>query len=127
MVEGDHPAPAHLSEEAGVDPVLGPTAALEPVAAGENRGVGGEELDPQVEKAQLSPALRVFAAEDRGARLAAATAGDDYALLFAAQPDFAPPVAATRVGRFGEGSGLTLLDADGAVPLPPSLGFLHGG
>lgn len=59
--------------------------------------------------------------------LAAATAGDDYELLFALSPDFEPPVAATRVGWFENGSGLTLLRHDMPVPTPDRLGFLHGG
>ncbi|WEK44420.1 MAG: thiamine-phosphate kinase [Candidatus Sphingomonas colombiensis] len=57
--------------------------------------------------------------------LAAATAGDDYQLLFAAAPGSAIPAPATRVGCFAEGTGLTLVDGDRAVPLPPRLGFEH--
>ncbi|MET4897217.1 thiamine-phosphate kinase [Sphingomonadaceae bacterium jetA1] len=75
----------------------------------------------------LSPAARAFGGEDRPARLAAATAGDDYELLFALAPDRTPPVPATRIGRFGAGQGLTLTDAKGPVPLPRHLGFQHGG
>ena len=86
----------------------------------------GLAVEIDLDRVPLSAALRIFAGEDRGARLAAATAGDDYALLFAAAADFLPPVAATRVGRLREGSGLTLFDADGAVPSPSTLGFLHG-
>lgn len=73
----------------------------------------------------LSPAARAHGGHDRPARLAAATAGDDYELLFALPPDVTPPVAATRVGRFDAGAGLSLLDAAGPVPLPPRLGFEH--
>ncbi|MFA5963436.1 MAG: thiamine-phosphate kinase [Sphingomonas sp.] len=73
----------------------------------------------------LSTAWRGFRGDDRAARLAAATAGDDYQLLFAANPAFAPPVPATRVGAFAAGTGLTLHDAGGAVPLPTRLGFEH--
>jgi hypothetical protein len=53
-------------------------------------------------KVPLSPAYRAFAGDDRAARLAAATAGDDYELLFAALADLALPVTATRVGTFTE-------------------------
>ncbi|MGN6268989.1 MAG: thiamine-phosphate kinase [Sphingomonas sp.] len=53
-------------------------------------------------KVPLSPAYRAFAGDDRAARLAAATAGDDYELLFAAPADLALPVAAKRVGTFTE-------------------------
>lgn len=74
----------------------------------------------------LSDALRARGA-DRPARLAAATAGDDYELLFALPPGMLPPVAATRVGRFGVGAGLTLVDGDAALPLPARLGYLHAG
>jgi thiamine-monophosphate kinase len=74
----------------------------------------------------LSPALRALG-DDRTARIAAATAGDDYELLFALPADTAPPVAATRVGRFAAGAGLTLCEAGEPVPLPARLGYLHGG
>ncbi len=68
------------------------------------------------------------------ARLAAASAGDDYELLFAAPSDRAPEILAlaeeialplSPIGRFGSGAELTLVDADGPVALPPSLGFEH--
>lgn len=83
----------------------------------------------------LSPDAIALAGEGRAARLAAATAGDDYELLFAA-PETATPellticqslqLTLTRVGRFGEGEGLALSDRDGVVPLPPKLGYEHG-
>lgn len=60
-----------------------------------------------------------------GDRMAALTAGDDYELLFAAAPETILPVPATRIGTFATGSGLTLRDADGPVPLPDTLGWLH--
>jgi thiamine-monophosphate kinase len=60
-----------------------------------------------------------------GTPIEAATAGDDYELLFAAPADFVPQVPATRVGRFASGSGLTLTDGDTPVALPPSLGYAH--
>ncbi|HVI97795.1 MAG TPA: thiamine-phosphate kinase [Sphingomonas sp.] len=73
----------------------------------------------------LSDAYRAFAGDDRAARLAAATSGDDYELLFAAPADAALPVAATRIGAFSTGDGLTLHDHGAPVPLPPVLGFQH--
>lgn len=73
----------------------------------------------------LSADYRAFAGDDRPARLAAATAGDDYELLFAAPADMAAPTAATRVGTFGEGNGLMLTDHGAPVPLPEKLGYLH--
>jgi thiamine-monophosphate kinase len=73
----------------------------------------------------LSAEVRAFAGDDRPARLAAATAGDDYELLFAAPADAPLPVPATRVGTFAEGSGLSLTDRGTPVALPPELGFVH--
>ena len=67
----------------------------------------------------LSDAYRAFS----GDRLAAATAGDDYQLLFAAPQDFVTD--ATLVGTFSTGSGLTLHDSGQPVPLPASLGYEH--
>ncbi|WP_267387855.1 thiamine-phosphate kinase [Sphingomonas sp. GC_Shp_3] len=72
----------------------------------------------------LSPALKALGTA-RADRLTAATAGDDYELLFALPMAASLPVAATRIGRFGAGSGLTLVDGDDAVPLPARLGYLH--
>ena len=72
----------------------------------------------------LSAAYPAHAGDDRAARLAAATAGDDYQLLFAASAP--PPVPATRIGSFSSGSGLILLDGGEPVPLPDRLGYLHG-
>ena len=74
----------------------------------------------------LSPAYRGFAGDDRPARLAAATAGDDYELLFAASPDLVPPMPATRVGTFVTGSDLTLTNGGVPIPSPQRLGFEHG-
>ena len=73
----------------------------------------------------LSDAYRAFRGGDRAARLAAATAGDDYQLLFAAAPDLTPPVPATRIGRFAAGTGLALTDAGTDIALPLRLGFEH--
>lgn len=70
----------------------------------------------------LSPAYRAWS----GDALAAATAGDDYELLFALPPGQAPPVPATRIGSFAEGAGLTLTRDGTPVPLPATLGYLHG-
>ena len=60
-----------------------------------------------------------------GDLMAAITAGDDYELLFAAPPGMPLPVAATRIGQFCAGSGLTLHDTAGPVALPPRLGYSH--
>jgi len=61
-----------------------------------------------------------------GERSAAVTAGDDYELLFALSAGIVPPVAATRIGAFRQGRGLTLRDAAGPVPMPDRLGWQHG-
>lgn len=69
------------------------------------------------------------------ARLDAATAGDDYELLFAADPAEAPAILAlsdeiglpfSRIGAFAAGAGLRLSERGLAVPLPGRLGFEHG-
>ncbi len=73
----------------------------------------------------LSEAAQAFGGTDRAARLAAATAGDDYELLFALPAGIAPPVAATRVGSFAPGHGLTLTDSGEPIPLPPRCGYEH--
>ncbi len=75
----------------------------------------------------LSPALCDFAGTSLEARLAAATAGDDYQLLFAAAPDIRLPVVATAVGRFAVGQGISLHDGGVAIALPERLGFQHAG
>lgn len=73
--------------------------------------------------------------EDRVARLAAATSGDDYELLFAADPGQAQAILAasealglplSRIGLLTEGSGLRLTERGEDVPLPKRLGYQHG-
>ena len=70
----------------------------------------------------LSPAARAWGL----AAMAAATAGDDYELLFAAPAGRAPPVPATAIGRFAAGAGLALTDGGRPVALPAALGWEHG-
>lgn len=81
------------------------------------------------------PLSEAFLAACGEARLDAATAGDDYELLFAAPAETAPAILAladelglpfTHVGACVAGAGLTLSDKGAPVPLPPSLGFEHG-
>lgn len=69
----------------------------------------------------LSDAARAFGLS----ALAAATAGDDYELMFAAPEGVVPPCPATRVGTLAAGTGLTLTDRGRVVALPLSLGFQH--
>jgi thiamine-monophosphate kinase len=78
-----------------------------------------------------SAALTLFAGEDRAARLAAVTAGDDYALILAAAPSERAAIVglelgARRIGCFAPGTGVTLHDHSGPVPLPGRLGYVHG-
>ena len=81
------------------------------------------------------PLSEAFLAARGEARLEAATAGDDYELLFAAPPERAPALLAladelglpfSRIGACVTGAGLTLSEDGAPVPLPPSLGFEHG-
>jgi len=82
----------------------------------------------------LSDAWRMVRGDEVEDRLAAATMGDDYQLLFAASPGRAKAVAAaalrhgavvTRVGTCAAGHGLGLTHAGVTVRLPPRLGYLH--
>lgn len=75
----------------------------------------------------LSQAFRQYAGETRVARLRAATAGDDYQLLFTSALPLPPlPVPVTRIGKMTLGKDLILTDHDGPVPVPEKLGWLHG-
>ncbi|MGQ0661400.1 thiamine-phosphate kinase [Sphingosinicella sp.] len=83
----------------------------------------------------LSTALLDLGGDDRATRLAAASAGDDYELLFAAPPDRTSAIEAladelglplSTIGQCEPGTGLRLLDGDMPVPLPERLGFEHG-
>jgi thiamine-monophosphate kinase len=82
----------------------------------------------------LSPALLAAVGDGRETRLEAATAGDDYELLFAAAPEQAPEILAlqdelglplNRIGDLAEGAGLSLTDGGEKLPLPPRLGWEH--
>jgi thiamine-monophosphate kinase len=83
----------------------------------------------------LSPEYLSACGGDRATRLAAATAGDDYELLFAASPEQRPALLAlsealglpfTRIGAFAAGARLSLTDGGEALALPPRLGWEHG-
>ena len=81
------------------------------------------------------PLSRAYIAErgtNRRARIAAATGGDDYALLAALPPDFDPlglslpsGTILARIGTLTEGEGVSLFNASGKVPLPEQLGYEH--
>ncbi len=51
--------------------------------------------------------------------------GDDYELLLAAPEDLPPGVAATRIGRFAPGQGVTVLGADGQALDIATRGWSH--
>jgi thiamine-monophosphate kinase len=82
----------------------------------------------------LSAAFIETLGEGREARLAAATAGDDYELLFAAAPDRGPELLAlsdelgltfSRIGSLEAGTGLHLRDGEEVLELPERLGWEH--
>jgi len=94
----------------------------------------GCAIEIAVHDLPLSAAFLALNGSGRESRLAAATAGDDYELLFAAAPDQAAAILAladeialplSPIGRISEGGGLTLVDADGPIDLPGQLGFEH--
>jgi thiamine-monophosphate kinase len=65
--------------------------------------------------------------DQRRMRLNAATAGDDYALLFTATRPLPPaPGKITRIGTIQREVGLRVTDSQGEVPLPDALGWVHG-
>lgn len=90
----------------------------------------------ELDRIPLSDGFLAALGEDREARLFAASAGDDYELLFTAPETAAPAILAlaeeiglpfSRIGRIEGGAGLRLADRDGAVPLPERLGYEHRG
>lgn len=95
------------------------------IDAGRMARASGLAVTVALDTVPLSEEARAFGGTDRAARLAAATAGDDYELLFALPAGITPPVAATRVGRFAPGHGLTLTDSGEPIPLPPRCGYEH--
>jgi thiamine-monophosphate kinase len=74
----------------------------------------------------LSEAFAAAVGSDQAAALSAATGGDDYQLLFAADAEAHLPVAATRIGGFAEGDGLTISWNGMPIETPEKLGWLHG-
>jgi thiamine-monophosphate kinase len=89
----------------------------------------------ELDAVPLSEALIACLGDSIEARLGAATAGDDYELLFAASPERAAGILAlsdrigvplTRIGRVEAGSGLALTCRGEPVALPPRLGWEHG-
>ncbi len=104
------------------------------IDAGRMAAASGCALEIELDAVPLSLDHLDHAGGDRAARLKAATAGDDYELLFAAPKDKASAILAlaeeislslSRIGRFRAGTGLSLRDADGPVPVPTRTGFEH--
>jgi thiamine-monophosphate kinase len=94
----------------------------------------GTALEIDLAQIPLSRPFLSALGDGREARLAAATAGDDYELLFAASPGRAAAILGlqdelglplTRIGALAEGSGLRLTDSGAPVQLPPRLGWVH--
>lgn len=78
----------------------------------------------------LSPAARARTGDGDAARLALATAGDDYELLFTApaaidMTRLAGSTPVTRIGTVSAGTGLTLAGRNGRLDLPQRLGWEH--
>jgi thiamine-monophosphate kinase len=104
------------------------------IDAGRIAGASGCRAGIELDALPLSEDLLALHGDDREARIEAATAGDDYELLFAAAASAAPEILAaadslglplTRIGRFSAGSGLALTDSGAPVELPERLGFEH--
>lgn len=95
----------------------------------------GVEVALDLDAVPLSAAYALTVGGTREARLAAATSGDDYELLFTADPGAKDALSAcsaacgtpiARIGAVGEGSGMRVRDRGGGVPLPARLGYQHG-
>ena len=74
----------------------------------------------------LSPAYVALRGDTVAARLAAATAGDDYVLLVALPNDLSTPPGLIPIGHCRQGEGIALRLDGHAVPLPARLGYEHG-
>ena len=94
----------------------------------------GCEFGIMLETIPLSAALLAVRPDVLDTRLAAATAGDDYQLLFTADPGAAGAireiaaglnVIVTMLGHAGVGEGITLTHRAQRIALPDRLGFMH--
>ena len=95
----------------------------------------GAAIAIDLESVPLSGACVAALGDDRSARIAAASGGDDYELLFAAAPQHAPAILAlserlglslSRIGAVETGGGLRLADRGEPLALPGRLGWEHG-
>lgn len=94
----------------------------------------GCDITLMLETFPLSAALLAVRPDVVDTRLAAANAGDDYQLLFAADPGAAAAIreigtglniAVTPIGHAGVGEGITLIHKAQRMALPERLGFMH--
>ncbi|MBE1529402.1 thiamine-monophosphate kinase [Sphingopyxis sp. OAS728] len=94
----------------------------------------GCEFGIMLETIPLSAALLAVRPDVLDTRLAAATAGDDYQLLFTADPSAAGAIReiaaglnimVTMLGHAGVGEGITLTHRAQRIALPDRLGFMH--
>lgn len=104
------------------------------IDAGRIAGASGCAVRIDLAAVPLSSSYIAVRGDDEAARLAAATAGDDYRLLFTVDPvrqtelvALGESVAAdlVRVGRCEAGEGIALENGGRAVPLPKRLGHEH--
>ena len=96
----------------------------------------GVAIELALDAVPLSDAWRMVRGDGVDDRIAAATMGDDYQLLFTAAPGQAEAImavalrcgaAVTRVGVCAAGQGLGSTFGGAEVALPGRLGFVHGG
>jgi thiamine-monophosphate kinase len=120
--------PDHLAAYRRPTPRLAEGQALAPIVHAMMDVSDGLLIDAQrmATASNLALSIDLDAVPHVGELMTAITAGDDYELLFAAAADTALPVAATRIGTFGAGSGITLHNSTGPVALPEALGYTHG-
>jgi thiamine-monophosphate kinase len=82
-------------------------------------------IEIDLDRLPLSTAFVSVRGDGEAARLFAATAGDDYQLLFTLPVGVKPPVPATAIGTCRAGSGLSVTAGGRQVALPASLGWRH--
>jgi thiamine-monophosphate kinase len=104
------------------------------IDAGRMAAASGCAVRIELDALPLSDALLALRGDSAETRAAAASAGDDYELLFAAPPAAAAGILAladeiglplSRIGGFETGAGLALFDHGEPAPPPPSLGYEH--